>query len=533
MPIQKDDYQTKVLEAMTHEGFYPHPVESITRCETHISTVFLTGSFVYKIKKPVDLGFLDFSSLEKRQYYCRQEVALNRRLSHDVYIKTLPITAQEDGYTLSGPGVPVEFTVKMHQLAESDSMLQRLQHNTLDQKDIEELISLLVGFYTQTSTDSTISSSGDLAWEENLQEVEPFTDVWVDRQQLAFVRSKARLFYFKHKCLFRRRRQEGKIRDCHGDLRTDHVYFTKNGIQIIDCIEFNDRLRYLDIISDLAFLTMDLEYNHFSETAWTLIRLYLKHTKDIGALPLLNFYRCYRAMVRCKVSCFHLLECGGHNTKHDTMRTAAQAYLNLAHDYAAALNRPILWVVYGLPASGKSTMAKRLAAVFDIRVIPSDVIRKKLFADSSGSSVESAFGQGIYSAYATKVTYGHMFAQAREDLKKGESVVIDATFSQAVQRAETMRIAACLEATPVFVECRASDSILAERLLQRENTPSVSDARLVHLPAFKKRFEPLDRMGNEIHIIVDTENPPAVCLQQILLTEALWNGATPKGGKYV
>jgi len=524
MTMEKN-HQAMILEAMTLPGFYPHPVESIERRETHISTVFLTGPFVYKIKKPVDLGFLDFTSLAKRQHYCRQEVALNRRLTHGVYIDAVPITCHDRKYALSGLGPTVEFAVKMHQLAETDSMQDRLKHATLGTRDIEALVNLLAHYYMHAPTDPETEPSGGFAWRENLQELEPFAGVWINRQQFEFVRSATRFFYRRHKSLFHRRRNEGKIRDCHGDLRTDHIYFTKNGIQIIDCIEFNHRLRYLDVISDLAFLAMDLEHNHSPETARTLIRLYVEQTDDIGALSLLNFYRCYRAMVRCKVSCFRYRE-----SRNDALLVAVQGYLNLAHGYAAAFSRPILWMMCGLPASGKSTIAGALATVLDISVIRSDVIRKRLFADSCA---ESAFGQGLYSDHATKVTYERMFALAEEDLKKGKSVVIDATFSRVFQRSQALRIAAHWQAMPVFVTCKVAEPILVARLLQREKEPSLSDARLIHLDALKKRFAPMARIGNEIHILVNTENSPAVCLRQILLTDSLWDDISKKGGKHV
>jgi len=229
-------------------------------------------------------------------------------------------------------------------------------------------------------------------------------------------------------------------------------------------------------------------------------------------------------MVRCKMSCFHLRETASRSTDHDPLRAAAGRYLTMAHGYATAFNRPILWMVCGLPASGKSTIASALAAVVDVNVIRSDVIRKGLFAGSLGSCGVSDFEQGLYSAYATEVTYERMFVLAREDLKKGKSVIIDATFSRAFQRAQALRIAADRQATPVFVACRAAEPILTARLLKRETEPSVSDARLIHLEAFKKRFEPMTRIGNEIHIFVDTEKPPAVCLRQILLADSLLAG---------
>ena len=517
---------------MMQPHFYPHPVEMIQRRETHISTVFLTGPFVYKIKKPVDLGFLDFTSLEKRRHYCRQEIALNRRLSHGVYIDAVPIAHRAGTYTLGGPGTPVEFAVKMHQLADSDSMQQRLQAATLDDGDIESLARLLAGFYAQAAAVGDTDPAATAAWEDNLQLAEAFVGVWIDRRQFEFVRSATRSFYRRHQNLFHRRRMDGKIKDGHGDLRSDHIYFTKSGIQIIDCIEFNDQLRVLDMISDLAFLAMDLEYNHFPDTARSLIRWYVELTDDVGALPLLPFFCCYRAMVRCKVSCFTVRESGGQNSDPD-LPAAAGRYLALAHGYAAAFTRPILWVVCGMPASGKSTIASALAAVVDASVIRSDVIRKALFSGSPVPIDPGAYGKGMYSALASEATYNRLFALAQEDLKKGRSVIVDATFSRASRLAQALDLATCRQATPVVVECRAAEATLAARLLKRETEPSVSDARLIHLEAFKKRFEPIAPAGNAIHIIVDTDNPPAVCLRQILLTDSLMNHFTRKGGTHV
>ncbi|WP_319404519.1 AAA family ATPase [uncultured Desulfosarcina sp.] len=526
------NHQAEILETMMQASFYPHPVETVQRRETHISTVFLTGPFVYKIKKPVDLGFLDFTSLEKRRHFCLEEIVLNRRLSHGVYIDAVPITRHDRTYRLGGSGPTVEFAVKMHQLADTDSMQQRLQRGTLDDTEIESLARLLVGFYEQTATVCNAAPTAPLAWEENLQLAEAFAGVWIDRQEFEFVRSAARSFYRRHQRLFHRRRMEGKIKDGHGDLRTDHIYFTKTGIQIIDCIEFNDQLRILDIISDLAFLIMDLEYIHFSETAKSLIRWYVNLTDDVGSLPLLPFFCCYRAMVRCKVNCFHLLERSNPSADSNILKSAAGRCLAMAHGYAAAFNRPILWIVCGLPASGKSTIASALAAVLDLNVIRSDMIRKELFSGSPAPSDPDTYGTGMYSALASEATYKRLFVLAQEDLKKGKSVIIDATFSRASRLAQALRLATGRQATPVLVECRAAEATLAARLLKRETEPSVSDARLIHLEAFKKRFETIAPVGNTIHIFVDTENPPAVCLRQILLTDSLL-GFTRIGGNHV
>jgi uncharacterized protein len=518
-------HQKAILEDMMQPGFYPHPAPSIQRQETHISTVFLTDRWVYKIKKPVNLGFLNFSTLEKRRQYCRQEVALNRRLSHGVYIGVVPITRQNGRYALNGPGETVEVAVKMHRLDESDVMADHLRRGALTDRHIEMLVDRLVDFYTHIAADCKMDRTQAPAWEMNLQEVDQFAGVWIDQRAFDFVRAAARSFVRTRGSLFRRRRESCKIKDGHGDLRTDHIYFSADGIQVIDCIEFNPHLRCLDIVSDLAFLAMDMEFLGFSDLARDLIRLYALRSDDLEALPLLDFYRCYRAMVRCKVSCFCLEEGGLTDTARKALVQTASRYLALGRDYAEAFSRPILWMVGGLPASGKSTIAKALAKVHDICVIRSDAVRKAHFADGTEMSGTTAFEQGIYTTGATEATYDRMAAMAAENLKKGCSVILDATFSRQTQRDQALRVARYHQARPIFVECHAEKALLSERLKRRENKPSLSDARLVHLEAFKKRFEPLDTTGGAAHIRIDTARPARECLRHILLSHALPAGA--------
>jgi len=517
------NHQKEILTAMLNPGFYPHRVDTIARCETHISTVFLTGSYVYKVKKPVNLGFLDFTSLEKRTHYCRQEVSLNRRLASGVYLDVLPITRQKSGYALSGNGETVERVVKMRQLNEADAMLPRLQESRLTDTNILELVDRLIGFYARTPHADPPPPTGRTAWEENLEVVQPFVGTIIDQAQFSFVSSASRAFYNRWKQLFERRVTNGRIRDGHGDLRCDHIYFTDEGIQIIDCIEFSDRLRILDPISDLAFLAMDLEFNGFDHPARLLIREFIKRTGDVNALPLFNFYRCYRAMVRCKVSCFVLREISLSKARRQAFKAAAKGYLNLAHRYATTFSRPTLWVLCGLPASGKSTLAKSLADVYGLEVIRSDQVRKTQFAQPSDPSGNHDFKKGRYSAYATEVTYTHLFDLAQEMIKTGHGVVIDATFSRDMHRRKILRLAAQCQVLPVFVECQAPDAVLAERLRRRETKPSLSDARLIHLDHFKQRYEPITEIEPAIHIRVDTSASPADCLRRILLHDALWD----------
>jgi aminoglycoside phosphotransferase family enzyme len=302
--------QTEIFQAMARPEFYPQPVTKVDQRETHISKVFLTGIYVYKIKKAVDLKFLDYTSLSKRKFYCEQETLLNRRLSHDIYMGVVAVTLADGRYFLDGPGEVVEYAVKMRQLPEQCAMVRLLRSGKMDRKTTAQLALKLAEFYGQTPTGEGINSYG--AWEtiranceENFRQTDTFAGNILDERMFQVIRAATRSFLHRRKELFKQRVNAGKIRDCHGDLRSGHIYFTDD-IQIIDCIEFNERFRYSDITSDLAFLIMDLDYEGFPNTARHLLDCYVRYADDPDVSVLIDFYKCYRAFVRAKVNCLRL-----------------------------------------------------------------------------------------------------------------------------------------------------------------------------------------------------------------------------------
>lgn len=514
-------HQKKVFQAMEQPDFYPHPVTCVEKRETHISKVFLTGSYVYKIKKAVNLEFLDFSTLKKRRHFCRRELSLNRRLTNNIYLHVVAITFKEGRYYLEGPGNPVEYAVKMRQLADDFSMPVLLKRSKIDSNAVQDLALRLVEFYNQASF---VEYNNDLgSWEtirtnceENFRLAEKFAGEIFNERKFQIVRAATRSFLVRKKALFLRRMEQGKIRDCHGDLRTEHIYFTDDGIQIIDCIEFNESLRCQDITSDIAFLLMDFDYEGFPQIGRHLLNAYIEQTKDRDAFILLDFYKCYRAFVRCKVNCLRLQEGDlGKYEKSKLLRETAK-YLDLAYSYAVQFTRPVLWIVCGMPASGKSTISKELAKVFDIKVYHSDVIRKELFGMQPNDPSVMPFEEGIYSQNATSLTYGKLLFMAQEEIEKGNSVILDATYSISRHRNEALRLARDKDVNIIFAECISPENLLKVRLLKREKALSVSDARLDHFKQFRKRFEPVNEVQDEIHIHVDTANPVNECIQQIL-----------------
>jgi aminoglycoside phosphotransferase family enzyme/predicted kinase len=515
-----DQLQIEIYRAMTRPDFYPHDVSTIEQRETHISKVFLTGKYAYKIKKPVYLEFLDFTTLEKRKYYCEQEFALNKRLSDNIYLDVVPITLKKDRYHLAGPGEPVEYAVKMRQLPEKFSMLQLLRRGELNGDSVVDLARTLAKFYQHTSTGDNINNLGTWStiWtntEENFSQTEQFAGNLLGERMFQIIQAATRSFLIRRKALFDRRVDQEKIRDCHGDLRLGHIYFCK-GIQIIDCIEFNERFRYTDITSDLAFLAMDLDYEGHSQVAQDLIKSFLDYTKDEEMLVLLDFYKCYRAFVRAKVNCFCLQKTDVATSKRNKLLRETRRYLSLAYRYAVQFTRPTVWVVCGLSAAGKTTIANMIAKILSLGILGSDVVRKKLFGMPLYESQDLPFEKGIYSKASTALVYGKLLMLAQEEIEKGNSVILDATFSTRHQRDEALRLARNMDANIIFVECAASNETLKKRLYIRDASTIISDARLHHFKQLRARFESISELPDEKHICINTDKPLEEGMRQIL-----------------
>ncbi|WP_218576546.1 AAA family ATPase [Desulfobacter latus] len=521
MKIKESTRQETLFKQMWNPEFYPHPVHSVTVCETHISMVFLAGDVVYKIKKSVDLNFLDFTTLEKRRHFCTREVALNRRLTNDVYLGVTKITQKGDRFYIDGDGAVVEYAVKMRKLSETDSMKQLLRSGKIGHQDMDRLAMKLCDFYDSDTADKppdmeaafeTIRQNCD----ENFKQTQPLLGSQFDGDCFQSVWSKTIAFLDRQKPLFFRRMEHKWFRDCHGDLRTGHIYFTDTGIQIIDCIEFNDRFRYLDVGADLAFLTMDMEFLGFSDLAETLLSAYAGYRYDPEVYVLINFYKCYRAMVRFKVNCIRLQAHDVCKQERKKLLEQTKKYLALSDRYAERFSRPGIWVVCGMPASGKSTLAQALSLALNIRSINSDVVRKEIFPAAPTDPENMPFEKGMYSETATRQTYDTLLSLAEKEISKGNSVALDATFGREKYRKQVISLAAKSGAGIVFAECTVPDAVLQERLIMRNGRNTTSDARISHFQSFKNRFEPIQKIETDRHLKVNTEASMDACLLKIL-----------------
>jgi len=338
--------------------------------------------------------------------------------------------------------------------------------------------------------------------------LEPFVGMAVEPDKWEFIREVSRVFLKNHAGLFESRIKAGRIRDGHGDLKAEHIYFHQ-GLKIIDCIEFNDRFRYGDAILDLAFLHMELERYGHPEWSDTLIAAYVDRADDPQAYNLLDLYAAYRAVVGLKVACLRIKEGGAAPALTDEARSC----LNLAYRYAIQFSRPSLWVFCGLPASGKSSLARRAAEALFMPCLQSDRLRKQ-----SSSPIREVvdFGQGSYSLGKRAHLYAMMLGQAHDILKKGRSVALDATFSSIKWRDEARQLASDLDTNIIFAECRCREKTTTARLKARENRPGLSDARLRNFNQIKDNYEPMTELPPETHLLIDTDLTPRESFLNVL-----------------
>lgn len=506
-----------LVRAMSDPAFYPHPVSSLERRETHISSVFLTGKWVYKLKKPFDLGFLDFRELEDRRRFCGLEVDLNRRLSRGVYQDVVEIYEDKDhGFSLKPGGRVVEYAVKMRQLPEAANLTELLKKNKVRPVHLKKLGQRLAAFHQESSQSPEIDRFGRLEVisanaEENFSQLEPFVGEVIEEERWEFIREVNRSFLEHRQDLFRHRLEAGRIRDGHGDLRAEHVYFYK-GLQIIDCIEFLDRFRYGDAALDLAFLHMDLEHLGYPDVSRALLAEYAACSNDTRLYTLLDYYTAYRSIVRLKVSCFRAQEM--EEDEKQPIIEEARRFMNLAYRYTVQFSRPTLWVCCGLSASGKSYLAKGLAEALSIPAFQSDAVRKQEHPEAQPEVVP--YGQGLYRPGMRQIMYSRLLARAQDALKAGRSVVMDATFSRRKWRNAARQLAADHNTNIIFAQCVCPKETIRARLKNRETSSGLSDARLEHLESQIEEFEPLTELPTEIHLKIDTNRPKGPALHEAL-----------------
>lgn len=474
-----------LLEALSQSGAYRYPVDTVELRQTHISAVFLAGPFVYKIKKPVNLGFLDFSTPEKRKHFCKEEVRLNRRLAPHIYIGVVPVCHDASGLHFEGKDEAVEWAVKMVRLPDDATLERRLLRGEVQPAQIEALARKLASFHKDAEGGPRIAKFGRFeVVAKNLRENFSLSEAQVGVTVSAAVFDRFRKLTEEHlegqRALIEARAARGVPRDTHGDMHLDHLYLFPDrpppeDLVIIDCIEFNERFRFTDPVADMAFVVMDLAFHGRRDLGKLLARTYFDASEDREGQTLLPLYVAYRAAVRGKVDGLKFFEKEVPAAEKDHVRVSAAAHWLLGlWELEEPARRPALILISGLPGTGKSTLADNLSRRFNAVWIRSDVIRKELVHGDPTSASGSKVEQGIYSPEATARTYHEMQRRAAEAIWQGRRVIVDANFRLKWQRRLLLDLAnkCCLPG--LFLNCVAESEVIRERLQNRRG--DVSDA---------------------------------------------------------
>ena len=479
--MQNQGLQSEVLNAMQKPLFFGSNSSSVELIETHISYVFLTDNVVYKMKKAVDFGFLDYSTLEKRKHYCDIEISLNRRLAPELYIGVVAICRDSTsgdivlGNVANNAFEVVEYAVKMHRFEQASILTQWMQSQSplVRESQFSLLGSCIAEFHLSTPKLVTRSNSAlgkeesvRFAVEQNFQQVSRLINEASDKKCLKRLSDWSEGELRRHSSLFERRFVGGFVRECHGDLHTGNIAVIDEKPLLFDCIEFNDQFRCIDVMSEVAFLVMDLEAMDASKDAMDVLNAYLFKTGDYEGLKLLVFYKVYRAMVRAKVAILCLAQEGGAASNRSEVFKAYRRYIDLAMSYIQAVT-PGLIMTHGVSGTGKTTAARYLSRRWPGVHLRADVERKRMFGLQELESSKQK-GLDIYTPLATTQTFERLRDIVALLLEGGINVVLDSTFLHRSVRQGFFSIAKERGCTVHIVSCQLNEEILRQRLMVRE-----------------------------------------------------------------
>ena len=497
------------IQAMLKPEFYDHPVDACRLIETHISWVILTGDFVYKIKKPINLGFVDFSTLNKRKFYCEEELRLNRRLAPNIYIDVIPITGSEENPTLMGNENVFEYTVKMQQFSQDMQLDHVLVRNELRKDMVDSFAILIAEFHQYIETANLASEFG-----KPEQVYQPAKENFIQIREHISEKSKVELLskieqwtentFNETKNIFDQRKGKGFIRECHGDLHLRNLAWHENKPLAFDCLEFNENFRWIDIISEIAFLIMDLDVHHQPELAQHFLNKYLELTGDYQGSSVLRFYLVYRVMVRAKVDAIRAAQAGISQQESEEANAEIANYLQLALTYTQHI-KPFIIITHGMSASGKSTITQSLLEKIGAIRIRADVERKRLFNINPEQNSSSNIQQGIYSKQATDQTYQKLLDLTECVIDAGYPVIVDATFSTLKQRTLFKKFAEQKNVHFIILNFIASEETLKQRIRNRKN--DVSDADITVLENQILNWQPMEQNEGDYAVSINTEEP--------------------------
>ena len=514
-----------LVTAMLDPGFYPHAPPAVELRETHISWVFLAGDLAYKVKKPLVLPFLDYGTVERRREMCREEVRLNRRLAPRIYLRVVGVAGDGGRWSLTAEDDPAacEYAVEMRRVDERRSLAALAAAGELRAEHVSATAAVLAAFHAaapMAARERRELAVLEATLDENVVTLRASGPGVIEPSRLDAAEHFSRAFLEARRDQLEARAEEGLVRDCHGDLRAEHVIVPEHGnVYVYDCIEFNPELRQIDVAADIAFLVMDLTRLGAEPLALRLIADYRRAGGDPGDDALLFFFASYRAWVRAKVACIRAQELSGGDPELDRERREAGELMRLGHRFAWRSRGPVVLVVCGVSGTGKTTVADEVAAASGWAHLSSDVTRKRL----AGLDPAARGGGDLYSRTRTTETYRELGRMAAERLERDCGVVVDATFHLREDR-DAFRAGLGDRPEPLlFVECRASEHVLLARIRQRAQQPDrVSDADATVAKQQLAEFEPLGEVHGRWRAELRTEAEPAALLAKL---EAIADGS--------
>lgn len=499
----------RLVDGLMRPQAYPHPVERVERIETHISAILLAGDFAYKLKKPLALGFLDFSTAERRRYFCNEEIRLNRRLTADIYLDVVPITGTLAEPRIGGSGPALEYAVRMRRFPQ-EALLERQPLSIALAKRLAELVA---DFHAALPAAADASGFGRLdaildPMLDNIRQVRQHAIMADNRARLDRIERWTRARAKTLARIIEQRRRQGYIRECHGDMHRGNIALVGNAIHIFDAIEFNPNLRWIDTASEIAFLVMDMEQADEKAAARVFLNRYLERSGDYGALALLDFYKVYRAMVRAKVIAIRLTQGELDMAAEARERAHCSRYLGLAESYTRP-HQPRLLIACGLSGSGKSRLSFQLREMLPLIHIRSDVERKRLFGLDELARTTSGLDSGIYFPTATNWTYDRLHSLADSILAGGYDVLVDATFLSRHRRQRFIRLAHKHQAAFAILALDAPLDILRQRVQRRLHlSQDPSEAGLAVLEHQNASRQCLSDEESRYAVLIDTSCTP-------------------------
>ncbi len=522
-----------LVQGLRVPAAYPHPVGTIDVIETHISSVVLAGEFAYKLKKPVNLGFVDFSSLERRRRYCEEELRLNRRGAPSLYLDVVPITGDmRNPHVGDCLGPVIEYAVRMRRFADGARLDQLARAGVLHRAHIDRLAASVAAYQGQCRAAPADSAFGSpeliLRWtRENIADLERAQLAPADARRIKELRAWTEAEFERRAPVFEQRRIAGRVRECHGDLHLGNLVLLHDTPVLFDCIEFNDELRYIDVINDIAFTFMDMIDHGLVPLAWRFLGAYLEHTGDYEGLATLRFYAVYRALVRAKIALIRRAQPDTPDAEKAADLAAQSRYIEAARSLANP-SPPQLILTCGVTGSGKTTVAQVLLEQLGAVRVRSDLERKRLYgvAATDHFAAVASIGDGLYESTATERTYARLHVLASTILDAGTTAIIDASFLQRAHRQVFLDLARARGVQFSIVECVAPPATLLARIAQRSaQGDDASDATrevLAHQLGTRESLS-TDEQAFAIQVDTDTElanlETRCICLSRKLRSD--------------